>query len=189
VALTYFGDGATSTGSCHEGINFAAVQRLPIIFICENNQIALTTPTEKQCALDQLVDRALGYGIPGVQVDGNDVLEVYRVTKEAVDSARKGGGPTFIEAITMRMHGHASFYKPPNYPGIPPEKLDGWQLKDPIRRFSAFLHEQGVLDDALEAEISARLKEEIEDAVAYAESCSFLPPEEVLTDVFAEEAL
>ena len=182
VALTYFGDGASSTGSSHEGINFAAARQLPIVFICENNQWALSTPTNKQSALAHLVERAAGYGIPGVQVDGNDVLAVYDSTREAVARARNGGGPTFIEAVTMRMQGH-SVTDPAQY--VPQSMLDTWKQKDPIRRFGNYLRQENLLDDALEDSIAKQIAAEIDDAVAYAEASPFLPAEEAVTDVYA----
>jgi TPP-dependent pyruvate/acetoin dehydrogenase alpha subunit len=182
VALTYFGDGATSTGSFHEGVNFAAVRHLPIVLICENNQWAISTPTEKQFALEQLVERASGYGLPGVQVDGNDVLDVYRATKEAAARARRGEGPTFIEAVTMRMDGH-SVTDPAQY--VPAEMMEDWQRRDPIARFSAHLREQEILDDATAARIEEQIATEIEDAVSFAESSPSLPPEAAIADVYA----
>lgn len=182
VALTYFGDGATSTGSSHEGINFAAVRRLPIVFVCENNQWALSTPNERQFALKRLVERASGYGIPGMRVDGNDVLAVYAVTKEAVTHARYGGGPTFIEAVTMRMEGH-SVTDPAQY--VPTAMFEAWQAKDPISRFRSFLREKGVLDEVVDENMGSEIKAEIEDAVAFAEASPMLPPEAALADVYA----
>ena len=183
VALTYFGDGASSTGASHEGINFAAVRRLPIVFICENNQWALSTATSKQFALEHLVERAAGYGIPGIQVDGNDVLAVYETTAEAVARARNGEGPTFIEAVTMRMKGH-SVTDPAQY--VPQSMLDAWEQKDPIRRFGNYLRQENLLDDSLDENITGKISAEIDDAVAYAEASPFLPAEEAVTDVYAE---
>ena len=183
VALTYFGDGATSTGSCHEGINFAAARHLPVVFMCENNQFALSTPNRKQFALEQLVDRARGYGIPGLRVDGNDVREVYAATQEAAERARRGGGPAFIEAVTMRMHGHSSS---DTAAYVPREMLAEWRERDPIKRFASFLRKERVLDDATETEITKHRESEIADAVAFAENSPMLAPEEALTDVFAE---
>ena len=182
VALTYFGDGATSTGSFHEAVNFAAVRRLPIVLICENNQWAISTPSEKQFALERLVERAAGYGLPGVQIDGNDVLAVYQATKDAVARARLGEGPTFIEAVTMRMDGH-SVTDPAQY--VPPEMVAAWRDRDPIDRFSTHLREQGILDDAVAARIEEQIAAEIEDAVSFAEASPFLPPEAAVTDVYA----
>ncbi len=182
VALTFFGDGATSTGAFHESVNFAAVRKLPIVLICENNQWALSTPTNKQFALKDLSLRAAGYGIPGVQIDGNDVLAVFEATAEAVARARAGDGPTFIEAVTMRMHGHSAS-DPAQY--VPAEMLEEWQTKDPIRRFAVFLRREGALDDGIEAEIERAVQAEVQDAVRFAEDSPILAPEEALADVFA----
>lgn len=137
VGLVYVGDGATSTGAFHEGINFAAVQRCPLVVVVENNGYAYSTPTCKQTAAAQFVDKAIGYGIPGVRADGNDVLEVYRVTKEAVDRARSGGGVTLLELLTYRRKGHAEH---DNQSYVAPGEVERWaQTNDPIDRFVARL--------------------------------------------------
>jgi len=182
VVMSFCGDGATAHGSFHEGVNFAAARRLPVVFVVENNQWALSTPVRKHTALERLADRALGYGIPGVQVDGNDVLAVYEAAREAVERARRGEGPTLIEAVTMRMEGH-SITDPAHY--VPREMLETWREKDPIARFRRFLMEQGVLDETADAQLRAEILAEIEDAVAFAEASSMLPPEAALEDVFA----
>ncbi len=182
VALTYFGDGATSTGGFHEGVNMAAVLRVPAIFICENNQWALSTPNAKEFAAESIADRAVGYGIPGVTVDGNDVLAVYRATKEAVDRARAGGGPTLIEAKTMRMKGHSAI-DPAGY--VPPEHLEQWAARDPIQQFETRLRAQDVLDDEMRTEIEARIDREVDQGVEWAEAQPEPEPGDVYTDVFA----
>jgi TPP-dependent pyruvate/acetoin dehydrogenase alpha subunit len=182
IMLTYFGEGASSTGASHEGINFASVRRLPIVFICENNQWALSTPTNKQYAVEHLADRAIGYGIPGAQVDGNDVLAVYEATKTAAARAREGSGPTLIEAMTMRMHGH-SVTDPAQY--VPEAMLEHWQEKDPIVRFASILRDQGVLTAQLESDIEEQIAHEIEDAVDFAENSPSLPPEEAVKGVYS----
>src|ERR687895_995202 len=141
VGLVYVGDGATSTGAFHEGINFAAVQRCPLVVVVENNRYAYSTPIEKQTAARQFVDKAIGYGIPGEQADGNDVLAVYDVTKRAVDRARQGGGVSLIELMTYRRKGHAEH---DNQSYVPPGEIDRWAAEnDPIDRY----HER--LTDAL----------------------------------------
>ncbi|RME43751.1 MAG: thiamine pyrophosphate-dependent dehydrogenase E1 component subunit alpha [Chloroflexi bacterium] len=182
VALTYFGDGATSTGGFHEGVNMAAVLRVPAIFICENNQWALSTPNEKEFAVENIADRAAGYGIPGVIVDGNDVLQVYRATREAAERARAGGGPTLIEAKTMRMKGH-SMIDPAHY--VPPEQLEAWAAHDPIQHFAQYLHEQKALDEKLDHEIGLRIAREVDEGVEWAERQPDPMPQDVYTDVFA----
>ncbi|MEM7332401.1 MAG: thiamine pyrophosphate-dependent dehydrogenase E1 component subunit alpha [Chloroflexota bacterium] len=183
VAMTFFGDGCTSTGSFHEGVNFAAARKLPIVFVCSNNQWALSTPNSKQFALEKLADRALGYGIPGVRVDGNDVTAVYEATRTAVERARSGEGPTFIEALTMRMRGH-SVTDPAQY--LPKEMVEEWAKKDPIDRLTAHLRQEKILTESIEQQISEQVAAEVTDAVEYADQLPLLPAEQALTDVYAE---
>ena len=133
VAMTWIGDGGTSTGAFHEGLNFAAVQKLPLVVVAENNGWAYSTPFRKQTAARCLADKAAAYGIPGDQVDGNDVLAVYDAARRAVDRARSGGGPTLIEAMTYRMKGHAE-HDAQAY--VPKAELEEWRAKDPIERYS-----------------------------------------------------
>jgi TPP-dependent pyruvate/acetoin dehydrogenase alpha subunit len=182
VAMTFFGDGSTSTGHFHEGVNFAAAQRLPVVFVCSNNQWALSTPNSKQFALEKLADRALGYGIPGVRVDGNDVEAVYAAACEAVQRARSGDGPTFIEALTMRMRGH-SVTDTAQY--LPQEMVNEWAKRDPIDRLASKLRELAILDDALEGVIAAEIESELIDAIDFAENAPKLAAEEALSDVYA----
>src|SRR5215217_4641345 len=140
VGLVYVGDGATSTGAFHEGINFAAVQRLPLVVVVENNGYAYSTPIEKQTAARQFVDKAIGYGIPGLQADGNDVLAVYDVTKQAVDRARTGGGVTLVELMTYRRKGHAEH---DNQSYVPTGEIERWEREnDPLDRYAARLLEE-----------------------------------------------
>lgn len=170
VAMTWFGDGASSRGDFHEGINFAAVLRLPVVYLCNNNQFAYSTPLSRQMAIENVADRAPAYGIPGTIVDGNDVLAIHEAAGEAVARAREGKGPTLIECKTMRIRGHSehddAFY-------VPRELLEEWRQKDPIARFEAKLRGDGVLTDeklrALEEEIAS----ELEEAVAWAEASPF----------------
>lgn len=182
VAMTFFGDGATAHGSFHEGINFAAAHRLPVVFILENNQWALSTPANRHNALDVLADRAAGYGIPGERVDGNDVLAVYDAACSAVQRARRGDGPTLIEAVTMRMEGHSTT-DPAQY--VPDEMYAAWEEEDPIARFRQFLVDQEVLDEERDANIEQKLRDEIEEAVEYAEASDVLPAEAAAEGVFA----
>jgi TPP-dependent pyruvate/acetoin dehydrogenase alpha subunit len=182
VALTFFGEGATSTGGFHEGMNMAAVLSAPAVFICENNQWALSTPAYKEFAIDDIAERAAGYGMPGVIVDGNAVLDVYRATRTAVDHARSGGGPTLIEAKTMRMQGHSAI-DPAHY--VPREQLEAWAARDPIDRFRCELREQGVLDDATVEEIESRVRCAVDDGVAWAEAQPDPQADDVYAAVFA----
>src|SRR5262249_27046120 len=139
VGLVYVGDGAMSTGAFHEGINFAAVQRLPLVIVAENNGYAYSTPMAKQTAVKFLVEKAAGYAVAGEQADGNDVLAVYEVTKRAVDRARGGGGVTLVELITFRRKGHAEH---DNQSYVSKEELEAWEARDPIDRYVRQLTEK-----------------------------------------------
>ncbi len=165
VVLVYIGDGATSTGAFHEGVNFAAVQKVPLVVVVENNGYAYSTPTGRQTAANSFMDKALGYGIAGAQADGNDVLAVYDVTKGAVDRARAGDGPTLVELITYRRKGHAEH---DNQSYVPHGEIEWWAANnDPIDRFVAWLRENDgatseeltAIDDAVSAEIDAATDE------------------------------
>ncbi|MGZ3467087.1 MAG: thiamine pyrophosphate-dependent dehydrogenase E1 component subunit alpha, partial [Gemmatimonadaceae bacterium] len=167
VGLVYVGDGATSTGAFHEGINFAAVQRCPLVVVVENNGYAYSTPLSKQTAARQLVDKAIGYGIAGERADGNDVIATYEVTKRAVDRARDGGGVTLIELVTYRRKGHAEH---DNQSYVPPGEIDRWANEnDPIDRYSKRLFGEG-FDKADLDKIDIRVKEEIDRATDEAEA-------------------
>jgi TPP-dependent pyruvate/acetoin dehydrogenase alpha subunit len=148
-AITWFGDGSTSRGDFHEAMNWAAVQRLPVIFVLENNQYAYSTPLDQQFAVDP-VERAAAYGFPGHKVDGNDAEAMFEATREARERALAGEGPTLIEAVTMRMHGHAA-HDDMKY--VPKAQLEEWRKKDPIDRQVARVRELGVDVDALRAEV------------------------------------
>lgn len=158
VGMVYVGDGAMSTGAFHEGINFAAVQKLPLVVIAENNGYAYSTPFHRQTAVKALVEKAAGYGIPGVQADGNDVLATYEVTRAAVDRARAGGGVTLVELMTYRRRGHAEH---DNQSYVTRDELAFWEARDPIERYLKQLRETGWATmeevDALDARISAEL--------------------------------
>jgi TPP-dependent pyruvate/acetoin dehydrogenase alpha subunit len=183
VGLVYVGDGATSTGAFHEGINFAAVQRCPLVIIVENNGYAYSTPLSKQTAAKRLVDKAIGYGIAGEQADGNDVIATYEVTKRAVDRARSGGGVTLIELITYRRKGHAEH---DNQSYVPPGEIDRWASEnDPIDRYVKVLLSEGFDKTALDA-IDARVKEEIDRATDEAEASPMPDPTDALTGVYAD---
>ena len=179
AALTWFGDGSTSRGDFHEAMNWAGVQKLPVIFILENNQYAYSTPTASQFAVDP-VERAATYGFPGVRVDGNDVEAMFEATREARERAIAGDGPTMIEAVTMRMHGHAA-HDDMKY--VPAEQIEEWRRKDPIDRQVKRLEPLGVDVAALRAEVKA----EIEAATATALSMP-MPDGDTATDrLFADE--
>lgn len=182
VAMTWFGDGASSRGDFHEGINLAAVLRLPAVFVCNNNQYAYSTPLTRQTLVPEIAKRAAGYGIPGVSVDGNDALAVYRAAREAVARARRGEGPSLIECKTMRMRGHSE-HDDASY--VPREMLEEWRRKDPIQRLEARLREGGILDDAAEAQIVKRIAGELEAAVAWAEASPFPEGKDVEQGVYS----
>jgi TPP-dependent pyruvate/acetoin dehydrogenase alpha subunit len=186
VAMTYIGDGGTSTGPFHEGLNFAAVQRLPLVVIAENNGWAYSTPFRKQTAAKCLADRAMAYGIPGESVDGNDVLAVYKVTRRAVFRARDGGGPTLIEARTYRMKGHAE-HDGQTY--VPNEELADWTRRDPIDLYIRELVTTGTASaDELTA-IDRRIAQELERDLAYAETCPMPAAPSALDGVYAAGTL
>ncbi|MCE2802069.1 MAG: thiamine pyrophosphate-dependent dehydrogenase E1 component subunit alpha [Gemmatimonadetes bacterium] len=184
VGLVYVGDGATSTGAFHEGINFAAVQRLPLVVIIENNGYAYSTPTAKQTAAKQFVDKAIGYGVYGEQCDGNDVLAVYDCTKRAVDRARAGEGVSLLELMTYRRKGHAEH---DNQSYVPDGEIEQWAAEnDPIDRFVRVLRDrEGVSAETL-AEIDARIVREIDAATDEAERSGVPDPLDALVGVYAD---
>jgi pyruvate dehydrogenase E1 component alpha subunit/2-oxoisovalerate dehydrogenase E1 component alpha subunit len=184
VGLVYVGDGATSTGAFHEGINFAAVQRLPLVVIIENNGYAYSTPTSKQTAAKQFVDKAIGYGVYGEQCDGNDVLAVYDCTKRAVDRARAGEGVSLLEFMTYRRKGHAEH---DNQSYVPEGEIERWAAEnDPIDRYVRVLRDrEGVSAETL-AEIDARIVREIDAATDEAERSGVPDPLDALRGVYAD---
>jgi len=164
-AIAYFGDGATSEGDVSEAFNFAAVHSAPVVFFCQNNQWAISVPLAKQMA-GPVYKRAFGFGFPGVQVDGNDVLAVYAVTRAAAERARDGGGPTLIEAITYRLGAHTTTDDPTRYRTS--DELDVWKAREPIGRYRAFLERAGLWSDDLEREVQAeadRVAAEVRETV------------------------
>lgn len=185
VALVTFGEGSSNQGDFHEGANFAGVHKLPVIFMCENNKYAISVPYEKQVACEKVSDRAIGYGMPGYTVDGNDPLEVYRIVKEAADRGRRGEGPTLIEAITYRLTPHSSDDDDRSYRA--PDELAAAKTKDPIITFGAYLKEVGVMDDVLEKEINDRVMKIVNEATDYAENAPYAEPEHALKHVYAEK--
>jgi pyruvate dehydrogenase E1 component alpha subunit/2-oxoisovalerate dehydrogenase E1 component alpha subunit len=183
VALTWIGDGGTSTGAFHEGFNFACVQKAPLVLIAENNKWAYSTPTSRQMANTRIVDRAVGYGCAGESVDGNDVLAVYEATRRAVERARDGAGPTLIEADTMRMRGHAE-HDDMKY--VPPALLEEWKAKDPIPRYEKHLIESNLAAEWDLLAIGAMLERQLDADVAFAEASPFPDPDTALLDVYGD---
>jgi pyruvate dehydrogenase E1 component alpha subunit len=167
-AITYFGDGATSEGAFHEGANFAAVMNAPLILFCNNNQWAISTPLSSQTRAEALVDKAAGYGIPGLRVDGGDVLAVYEATREGVERARAGDGPTFIEAVTYRTAPHATADDPRAY--IDLERVEHEKQNECVGRYERYLRARGILYDDLDAEIKAEALEAMRHGIAEAEA-------------------
>jgi len=185
VGMVYIGDGAMSTGTFHEGINFAAVQRLPMVIICENNGYSFSTPLRKQTAVTRLVDKAAAYGVPGIRADGNDVLDVYGATKPAVEVARAGGGCTLIELVTYRRKGHAEH---DNQSYVPKEELAAWEKKDPIDNCVRRYTESGWATPAELAAIDARVTAELDLAVGQTEDEPMPPALSALDGVLADPA-
>ncbi len=183
VAMTWIGDGGTSTGAFHEGMNFAAVQRAPFVCVVENNQWAYSTPVAKQVPIRDLADRARAYGIESFVVDGNDVVAVYQTAKEAVELCRAGKGPVLIEAKTMRMKGHAQ-HDPAEY--VPKEMFDYWKARDPIDRYEKCLTENQLWDGKAKAEIDVRIDRELKEDLEFAENSPFPPPELAEQGVYCE---
>ena len=182
VAMTFFGEGATANGQCHEALNFAGIHRLPVVFVLENNKFAYSTPTELEYAVDP-VQRAAIYGFPGVSVDGNDVEAVFEASRVAAERARDGEGPTLIECHTMRMHGHGA-HDDMSY--VPDGMLEEWERRDPITRYEERLRsEYGLSDDEL-ASIREACERDVAEAAERALASPMPEPELALEGVFAE---
>ncbi|MDO8617253.1 MAG: thiamine pyrophosphate-dependent dehydrogenase E1 component subunit alpha [Dehalococcoidia bacterium] len=184
VSVAYFGDGGTSPGDTHEAMNFAGVLKVPVIFVCEFNSYAISVPWRKQAAVENVAVRAQGYGFPGLTVDGNDVLAVYRAMKEAVERARAGAGATFLEAKTYRLVPHSSDDDDRRYRTR--EEVEDWSQRDPIGRFTRQLKELGVLDEVREKETAARVEAEVDDATNYPEAAAQPEAASALRHVFVE---
>jgi pyruvate dehydrogenase E1 component alpha subunit len=182
VALTFFGEGSTANGQWHEAMNFAGVHRLPVVFVLENNRFAYSTPNDLEYAVDP-VERARGYGFPGVAVDGNDVEAVFEATRQAADRAREGEGPTLIEAHTMRMHGHGA-HDDMSY--VPPELFEEWKQRDPIERYTRILAEHhGFSRDELDA-IRTECEREVAEAAEKALASPMPDPDVAAEGVYAD---
>ena len=184
VVMAFFGDGGTSSDGFHMGMNFGPVFEVPVIFFCQNNQWAISVPIEKQTKSETIAIKARAYGMPGIRVDGNDVLAVHRVVREAAERAREGGGPTLIEAVTFRMGPHSSSDDPARY--RPQDDVDKWARKDPIERFRVYLAAHGLWDEEFEERCATGSKEEIAAAVKSAEAVGLPPVETMFEGVFEE---
>lgn len=185
VGLVYVGDGATSTGTFHEGVNFAAVLRVPLVVIVEHNGYAYSTPTTRQAAVERLADKAQAYGIPGITVDGNDVLAVYEATKSAVERARSGGGVSLIEAVTYRRGGHAQH---DDQRCQSAEEIARWAKNDPVDRYLKRVTEEGWIGETEVAEVDEQVEGELDAAVAECEREPLPEPETALDGIFATPA-
>ena len=184
VAVGFFGDGATGEGPFHESLNIASLWKLPIVWVCENNQYAVDTPVERGLAARDVADLAAGYDMPGVIVDGNDVVAVYEATRAAVERARAGNGPTLLECKTWRRNQHAlrDVVTPDRRP---PEQIAAWAARDPIESFERRLLGDGILTADQIADLRQSMEQDLADAVDFAEASPFPAPEEALEDVFA----
>lgn len=184
VSVVYFGDGATSKGDFHEAMNFAGVFNVPAIFICENNQYAISVPRSKQTHSDTIAQKAIAYGIAGIQIDGMDIFAVIKAVKDAVDNARAGKGPTLIECYTYRMADHSTSDDASRY--RPKEEMDSWLKKDPIERLEKYMLSRKLLDDSYKQKVLAQSQEIIEKAVTEFEKIQPPDPKDIFRYVFAE---
>jgi len=184
VAVSFFGDGASNAGPFHESINIAATWKLPMLYVCENNLYSAGTTAAETLALSDVAARAAGYGIPGVVVNGNDVMAVYEAAEAAVNRARAGQGPTLIECKTYRWRGHTE--RPGQEDPRPKEEIEEWQQRDPINRFATSLMEHGILTEEAWQKMDADILAAIEDAVKFSEESPFPKPEAAVEDIFAE---
>src|SRR5438874_1648170 len=182
VAVAWFGEGASARGDTHEGMTLAGVRKLPVVFVCDNNQWAYSTPTHLEFATEHVADRAESYGFEGVVVDGTDVLAVYREAKRAIEKARSGGGPTLIESLTLRMEGHAvhddAFY-------VPKQMFEEWAKSDPLERFRTWLRENAEMTDQEEDEIASDVKRTLNEALRRAEESPLPEASSLLEGVYA----
>jgi pyruvate dehydrogenase E1 component alpha subunit len=184
VAVCFCGDGGQNTGAFHEGVNFASIMKAPVVYVCENNLYAVTVKAEYATPVKDISIRANSYNIPGITVDGNDVLAVYEVAKEAIDRARSGKGPSFLELKTYRWHGHWAGEDGDGTTYRSQEEIDSWKKKDPIKRLKELLIEEGVLNESGINSIEEKYNKEIEDAVKFAEESPYPEIEELYKDVF-----
>jgi pyruvate dehydrogenase E1 component alpha subunit len=184
LVVTYFGDGATSKGDFHEGVNFASVYKPPIVFICMNNQYAISTPVSRQTGAATIAQKAIAYGLSGFRVDGNDVIAMYLVSRSVFEEVRDGGDPVLIEAVTYRLGAHTTSDDPKRYRSV--EEVQQWMKRDPIERMRTYLIAKGVIDEegdkALWSEIETLVSAEVERSLAK----PGLDPEVIFEDVYAE---
>ena len=185
MVLTTIGEGSTSQGEWYEGVNWAAIHQLPVIFLVQNNQYAISVPFTRQTAAPTVAQKALAYGMFGVQVDGNDVFAVYRAVSEALDRARTGHEPTLIEALTYRVMDHTTSDDARRYRHD--DEVDAWRQRDPIERLARYMRANGLIDEAGEAEVLASADRQVADAVAEFETVPPAGPEEIFAHMYAEK--
>lgn len=182
ATVAYFGDGGTSEGDFHESLNFAGVFKLPVVFICQNNQWAISVPREKQTAAKTIAQKAIAYGVRGIQVDGNDIFAVYSATKDALDTAKRGDGPTLIECFTYRMSDHTTADDASRYRTR--EEVEVWKPKDPILRLKLFMERKGLWTEQYQKELDARVKAAVDEAEKKAESVAPPAPADMFTHTY-----
>jgi 2-oxoisovalerate dehydrogenase E1 component alpha subunit len=185
VAMTYFGEGTSSTGEFHVGMNFAGVWKAPVVFVCRNNGWAISVPVSRQSAAKSFAAKAVGYGMPGIRVDGNDLLAVWQVSSEAIERARAGDGPTLIEALTYRIQGHSSSDDPSVYRD--PKEPEIWEKKDPMSRLRGYLKYRGLWSEGWEKELGEKYNQEITDALARADQKHAPAIDTLFDDVYEEQ--
>ena len=184
VSAVYFGEGATSKGDFHEAMNFAGVFNLSAIFVCENNQYAISVPRKKQTNAETIAQKAIAYGFEGIQVDGMDVFAVYKAASEAAEKARNGKGPTLIECFTYRMCDHSTSDDASRY--RPKEEMEAWAKKDPIERLEKYMRKKGLLDDAYKGKVLKHSQDAVENSVTEFEKMPMPDPKDIFKYVFAE---
>ena len=184
VSIVYFGEGATSKGDFHEAMNFAGIYNVPVVFICENNQYAISVPRKKQTHAETIAQKAIAYGFGSIQIDGMDIFAVYKTIKEAVDNARNGKGPTLIECFAYRMCDHSTSDDASRY--RPKEELEEWAKKEPIGRLEKYMRKKGLLDDSYKEKVLKQAQETIEKAVTEFEKLPPPEPKDIFRYVFAE---
>ncbi|AOH55639.1 2-oxoisovalerate dehydrogenase [Peribacillus muralis] len=185
VTFVTFGEGSSNQGDFHEGANFAGVHKLPVIFMCENNKYAISVPISKQLSCENVSDRAIGYGMPGITVDGNDPLEVYAAVKEAADRARRGEGPTLVETVSYRLTPHSSDDDDRSYRTA--DEVAEAKTKDSIKTFGAYLREVGILNDESEKQMNDEVMKIVNEATDYAENASYPKAESAMNHVYAQK--
>ena len=184
IGMAFFGDGATSEGDFHETMNFAGVFQIPLVFVCQNNQWAISLPVEKQTASDTIAQKSKAFGFPGIKVDGNDVLAVYTAAKEALNGAKEGKGPTLIEAETYRLGMHTTADDPTRY--RTDEELKEWEEKDPLKRFKFYLKNKGIWTERWQDDLEEKANKKIEEAIDKAENYDEHSPEEMFEHIYSD---